>query len=187
MLHDFTARREKMEKENPGATPATITRKMGSFRDQLQDDLLKLAVQNNVTSGKWMLFPSDEDYPRWWRVVVEATSEGNLGPTSKASTHNEADPYNLIYIYTYDFKDRDDVQRVLEVLVSLGLCPQGKVLYYKCDAYTHLDIMSTNPYRLRASLYSSKEIFSHEANAKQDGTVDRVKKDNRAMGTFFSS
>lgn len=174
MLGAFTEQREKMEAVNPGATPATITRKMGPLRDQLQDDLLKLAVESRVTCGKWMLFPSDEDYPRWWRIAVEATSEGKLGPTSKAATYNAVDPLNLICFYTNDFTDLDDVKRVLEELISLGLCLQGKPLYYKCDAYTHLDIMSTNPYRLRASLYSSKEILGHEARPKKNGSLERV-------------
>ena len=32
--------------------PATVTRRMGSNRDQLKDDILRLAVECKVTSGK---------------------------------------------------------------------------------------------------------------------------------------
>jgi hypothetical protein len=95
-----------------------------------------------------MLFPSDDDYPRYWRLVAEATAEGKLGITSKAATPSPIDPVNLICVYTYDFTDMEDVQRVLESLIDLGLCQRdGKAIFYKCDAYTYLGIKSDNKFK----------------------------------------
>ena len=135
-----------------------------------------------------MLFPAPEDYPRCWRLVVEATSEGKLGLTSKAATFDPVNPIGLICVYTYDFTDTDDVRRVLEGLVNLGLCrADAKPIYYKCDAYTYLDIKSDNTYKLRASLFSSKEILEGEAKAGQEGPVARLKKRNMTMDSFFAA
>lgn len=179
LLNDHSELRAKMESASPKAPPSTIIRKLGPHRDQLEKDLLTLAVKSAVTSGKWMLFPSDEDYGRYWRAIAEATAVGKLGPTSKAATHNMLDPVNLICVYTYDFTDAMDVRRVLEELIDLGVCTrEGKPIHYKCDAYTYLDIKSGNDYKLRASLYSSKELLGNRAKPNKDGPVDRVQSRN---------
>lgn len=174
LLEAHSALRAKMEKASPDTPVGTITRRLGPYRDQLENDLLTLAKKTSTTCGKWMIFPSDEDYPRYWRVVAEATTESKLGPTSKAATPNPLEPLNLICVYTYDFTDGDDVRRVLKELIDLGLCAaDGKPLYYKCDAYTYLDIKSGNDYKLRASVYSSKELLGQYAKPKQEGPVNR--------------
>lgn len=92
-----------------------------------------------ITNGKWMLFPGQSDLARVWRVVATATSNGKLGPTSKVGTLDPTAPNTLICIYTYDFSDFEDVRRVLNDIVSLGIChTNGKPIYYKCDAPGHL-------------------------------------------------
>jgi hypothetical protein len=147
-----------------------------------------MAVKTGTTCGKWMLFPNDDDYPRTWRLVAEATAEGKLGAISKAATPSDVDPLNLICVYTFDFTNIDDVSRVLEGLIDLGACTRdGKPIYYKCDAYTYLNIKSDNGYKLRASLYSSKEILGQETKVKVDGRIDRLKKHNKTIDSFFSS
>lgn len=186
----FIKRRSRTEAENPGKAPATITRKMRPYRDQLEQDLLSAAVKTGTTCGKWMLFPNSSDLPRYWRVVAEATSEGRLGPVCKVAT---PDPYDgkdetLICVYTYDFTDMDDVRRVLNELLELNLCRRdGKPIFYKCDAYTYMNITSNNDYRLRASLYSSAELFKNEAKATSEGPVARLKKRSPTIDSFFSS
>ena len=188
LLERFSEQRAELERLMPDKAPATITRKLRPDKERLEDDLLSLAVKTSMTSGKWMLFPSGEDYPRTWRLVAEATAAGKLGTMSKAATPNEADPLMLICIYTYDFTDLDDSRRVLEELVDLGLCHRdGKPIHYKCDAYTHLNISSDNEYKLRASMYSSKEIFKGEVMAKASGPIARLMKINGTINSFFAS
>lgn len=76
----------------------------------------------------------------------------------------------LICIYTADFSDQADVLRVLRAIKDLGLLlddhgtaaspgPAMRTIYYKCDAYTYLDISSGNEYKLKASMYSSRELM----------------------------
>lgn len=188
LLEAFKLQKTKIEDEHPQAAPRTITRKLGPYRKQLEDDLLKLCVKTNTTCGKWMLFPSSEDYPRFWRLVAEATAEGKLGVTSKAATYATNDPLNLICVYTYDFTDDADVRRVLGELVDLGVCTKGgKPIYYKCDAYTYLHIKSDNEYKIKASLYSSKEVLGKEMKSIPDGPIARLNKRNGNVDSFFSS
>lgn len=68
----------------------------------------------------------------------------------------------LICIYTEDFTDVVDVRKQLETMADLHLVQRqgGRPIYYKADAYTYLDIYSDNPYGLKASQYSSKDIFA---------------------------
>lgn len=149
LLDAFSAERVKLEEAIPDKAPAIITKKLRPYKEQLESNLLSLAVKTSTTCGKWMLFPADDDYPRFWRLVAEATAEGKLGITSKAATPSPIDPINLICVYTYDFTDTEDVQRVLESLVELGLCQRdGKAIFYKCDAYTYLGIKSDNKFKV---------------------------------------
>lgn len=130
------------------------------------------------------------DLPRYWRVVAQATSAGKLGPTSKVATPdpNSGKDETLICVYTYDFTDQQDVRRVLDELVELELCRKdGRPIYYKCDAYTYMDITSNNDYKLRASLYSSAELFKNETKSMKDGPIARLKKQNNTIDSFFSS
>ncbi|CAK1367071.1 UPF0696 protein [Cercospora beticola] len=133
----------------------------------LERDLRALAIGTGVTYGKWMLFPGVANLEQYWCTVATATVEGRLGPTSKSAVLNPGNSDTLICVYTYDFSDRDDVERVLKALVDVGLCSaEGKPIYYKCDAYTYLGITSKNEYKLRASLYSSRDILCNKKAAR---------------------
>lgn len=186
----FMRQRSQIESENSGKAAATITRKMGPYRDQLEEDLLSAAVKTGTTCGKWMLFPGSDDLPRYWRIVAKATAEGKLGPVSKVAT---PDPFNgkdetLICVYTYDFTDLEDVRRVLDELLELSLCRRdGKPIFYKCDAYTYMDITSNNDFKLRASLYSSAELFKDDAKPLKEGPVARLRKRNQTIDSFLTS
>lgn len=239
LLQSFDVQRGKIEGDNPGKAASTMTRKLAPHRDQLEIDLLTLAVKMGATSGKWMLFPNPSDLVRVWRIVATATADGKLGPVSKvtisppflqrrtnnrsafvrscnamalgsappvllpdlieldiadilaicfqAGTIDPTEPNTLICIYTYDFSDFEDVCRVLNVIVDLALChADGRPLYYKCDAYTHLNISSGNSYKLKASLYSSKEILHNDVKVREGGPVARMKKRrNKTLTDFF--
>ena len=51
----------------------------------------------------------------------------------------------------------------------MDLVPQDKKkqLWYKCDAFTYLDIMRGNDYGLRASLYGSEDFVVKKATGKK--------------------
>jgi hypothetical protein len=183
LLEGLLKQRVIIEQQNPGKAVGTITRKLGPYRDQLEVDQLEVdlfntATKHGVTSSKWMLFPKLDDLPRVWRLVAEATAEGKLGPTSKVGTWTPEDAIKgctLICVYTRDFSDLVDVKRVLSALVELGISKRESTIYYKCDAYTHLDIKSGNDYKLRASLYSSEEVLEDKVKYRE-GVIIRLKK-----------
>jgi hypothetical protein len=178
LLNDFLNMKSKIEATNKDKAPQTITRYMRPYREQLENDLHQLAVKSHLTTGKWMLFPLPEDLPRTWRLVAEATAAGKLGSMAKVASgpnYLNPKPERLICVYTYDFSDTADVRRVLDGLLTLEGVPE-RGIYYKCDAYTHLDIISNNPYKLKASMYSSKELLEGNSRAKKDGTIVRTTK-----------
>lgn len=170
LLSQFAAEKERIISANSNSTQSTITRKLGPLREQLKEDILDLAVASGMTDGKWMLFPKPEDVNRVWKLVAQAVVDGRLGDTAKVAPADPPDPFgaaqkqqpsHLICVYTRDFSDLDDVRRVLEELIERGLAPRAAdgAIYYKTDAYTHLNIDSSNSYGLKASLYSSKDII----------------------------
>jgi hypothetical protein len=185
LLSQFAVEKERLVTANPNSTQSTITRKLGPLRERLKEDILDSAVASGVTNGKWMLFPKPEDVNRVWKLVAEAVVDGRLGDTAKVAPADPPDPFgaaqkqqasHLICVYTRDFSDLDDVRRVLEELIELGLAPRNAAngaIYYKADAYTYLDIDSSNPYGLKASLYSSKDIIGLSKTTKQPPSSKR--------------
>ncbi|KAK6429008.1 hypothetical protein LTR95_014845 [Oleoguttula sp. CCFEE 5521] len=187
LFADFASRRSQIEKANAGKAAAQITCKLRPDKDLLESKLLKAAVTFGETSGKWMLFPGPSDLPRVWRLIAEATAAGELGPTSKVGTWEPANDKTgtLICVYTYHFTDLDDVRRVLDKLAHLGLViPKLKTIYYKCDAYTYLDLGSNNQYKIRASLWSSEEVLKKEVRIAEDGQITRLAKRHVAAEKF---
>jgi hypothetical protein len=108
-----------------------------------------------------MLFVPEDDAAKVWKTVCHAVADNFLGIAAKIATYEEGKVIRLICVYTKDFDDMADVRRVALELQDLKLLPRAKnrFIYYKCDAYTHLDIMSDNEYGLAASLYCSKDIL----------------------------
>ncbi len=187
LLEAFSSRKEEVEAQNPSKAPGTITRILRPDRMRLESAIRDLAREKNVTCGKWMLFPNDNDVDWAWSVVARGVWEGKLGISAKVATApvgaaaavDEAvegardREQRLICVYTYDFSDKNDVKRVLLGLKQLGLLNSdnysegtrassgnARVIYYKCDAYTYLDISSNNEYKLKASMYNSRDMLA---------------------------
>ncbi|KFY47515.1 hypothetical protein V496_10606 [Pseudogymnoascus sp. VKM F-4515 (FW-2607)] len=147
--------------ENPPRQPAAMaSRDISIARDKAVMDILNLAVQTKVTSGKWMLFPPVHQVNHIWPIIAHAVATGQLGIGAKVSP-KRVDPETrsrLICIYTDDFSNKDDVIRVLRKLKELGLVSCGRPIYYKCDAYTHLSLFSGNRWGISETLYNSMEM-----------------------------
>jgi hypothetical protein len=117
-----------------------------------------------------MLFPSSPDVNAAWSLIAHATVAGELGFAAKVATDDGSERARLICIYTQDYGDREDVKRVLERIVALGLCGggggggEGKAIWYKADVYTYLDLMGGNEYGLKTSLFSSRDILRRGSN-----------------------
>ncbi len=169
ILEDFSATKAGIEASMAGKAKSTIGKKLTPLRKQAEADLYATAKENGYTSGKWMLFPMADDVNRIWSLVATATAEGELGQAAKVATDDgSGNAARLICIYTEDFSDKEDVRRVLERLVRMGLVmkkgPMGedRGIYYKADAFTHLGVDSKNEWGLKASLYSSKDVLAEQ-------------------------
>ncbi|KAL1872560.1 hypothetical protein Plec18167_006678 [Paecilomyces lecythidis] len=161
--HHKTAPKTKSSSTAKPRSNAALGRKLVPLRRNLETALFALARETGVVSGKWMLFPTADHVDKVWAAVAEATANDELGVAAKVATDDESGGGRLVAIYTHDYDDKKDVKRVLEKLVELRLVDKGagaRPIYYKCDAYTYLDIKSTNPYGLKASLYSSKDALA---------------------------
>lgn len=108
-----------------------------------------------------MLFPTTDQVDPVWKTVVTALDQGKLGSIAKVATDDGSGQARLICVYTDNFGDKEDVKRVLRALAEIDLViAESRPIYYKCDAYTHLDIKSNNDYGLRASMFSSRDVLS---------------------------
>ncbi len=158
LLEDYLNRKTKVEEQNPGKPPGTITRKLKLDREWLEQSIIDLAESKGMTCGKWMLFPSTQYVDDNWHKVAKATLAGTLGCAAKVATDDGSGAPRLICVYTEDFTNEADVKRVLAKMEELRLIRAEQGIYYKCDAYTYLNIMSGNDYKLKASMYSSKDM-----------------------------
>ncbi|KAL8915430.1 MAG: hypothetical protein Q9172_006865 [Xanthocarpia lactea] len=166
MLDAFSKKKNEIEASMAGKPKGSVTRKLTPLRKALESDLLAAAKEKHCTSGKWMLFPYPEDVNRYWAVVAAATVNRELGTAAKvAPDEGKGDRVpRLICVYTKDFSDIEDVKRVLERLIELGLAKKKGVgeergIYYKADAFTELGINSGNEWGLKASLYASRDLL----------------------------
>lgn len=110
-----------------------------------------------------MLFPTADSVDKYWAKVAEATAHGELGFRAKVATDAGGGNGRArgVMVYTRDYEDIKDVRRLLQKLVELGLVrDEQKPIYYKVDAYTYLEILGDNPYGLKASLFSSKDVLA---------------------------
>lgn len=76
--------------------------------------------------GKWLIFVSVSRIDAVWERIRKATEDGRLGDSSKVATA-KANPnatnssMKVICVYTYDWKDKEDVMRIRAGLRDLGI------------------------------------------------------------------
>ncbi|KUJ14853.1 DUF1917-domain-containing protein [Mollisia scopiformis] len=178
LLQELTQIRHTLEKKKPGKTKAAITREVNADKDRIVKEILDTAKNLHCTTGKWMLFCDEAEVNAVWSVVARATADNDLGIAAKvAPDDGQNRKPRLMCIYTKDFTDMKDVSRVLHKMKDLGLVNnREKPIYYKCDAYTYLELTSANPYNIKASLYSSKDILQAKTEKQLDSFFYKKKK-----------
>jgi len=100
-------------------------------------------------SGKWLIFDNIKEIDKTWEIIRKATKLGLLGPSSKVSTSKEnknAKDSNtrVICVFTENYNDLIDVERIEKKLRELGVI--NKLLYkldnnvgkYEKDGYKNL-------------------------------------------------
>lgn len=91
-------------------------------------------------------------------------------------------------MYTKDFRDEDDVLRVLKELEDLDLLDHGRSIYYKSDAFTHLDLYSAtaSKYGLQASLYNSSKMLAAARTAELSASQNTASQhERRILKSFY--
>lgn len=76
-------------------------------------------------AGKWLIFLPADEVDTVWRRVRDATAAGDLGISAKVSTAkpnpDARDDRYVVYVYTADWRDEEEVMRVREALRALGV------------------------------------------------------------------
>jgi len=76
-------------------------------------------------SGKWLIFVSPDTVDDWWEIIKNRTEEGTLGAGAKVSTALGAclrgAKQHVICVYTKDYTDKEDVNRVRRALARDGI------------------------------------------------------------------
>lgn len=108
-------------REGEGVTPSKTTRMYWIVQDA--PDVLPDAIENEL-AGKWLIFLPPEEVNEAWIKVRNATCRRELGISAKVSTAkpnpDSRDNMKVIYVYTPDWRDEEDVMRVRERLRELG-------------------------------------------------------------------
>lgn len=115
----------------------------------------ELALNHNVTSGKWLFFAqSGGKIDHLWSVVASAIVNNDLPCTSaKVSTYNGTEDSNhVVCIYNDNFTDYDQVMRSEEAIRKIGI--KAKLLY-KPNVYTLLGVYSGNHWDLTPNILVS--------------------------------
>ncbi|KAK3753413.1 hypothetical protein QZH41_011969 [Actinostola sp. cb2023] len=142
-----------METEWEGLERECMYRRSKKFT---AETLKNLAVKYKYTSGKWMIFASSEQIDDLWFTVAKAVVANKLGQAAKVSPKALAPKLDhVICIYSEDFTDKSDVQRVEKGLRDAGI---QVALKYKPDVYTTLDIYSKNTLGIPVVIYYSPAV-----------------------------
>lgn len=178
LLDEFAANKAEIETSMAGKAKGIITRQITLQRQKLESDIRAAAQEYGCTTGKWMLFPAPDRVNSAWSLVATATANDELGIAAKVATDDGTpDKSRLICIYTEDFQNKADVKRVLAKLYAMGLCGRkgaiggGQGIFYKADAYSHLDIMGGNEWGLKPSLYSSRDLLAEGTETEKKDVV----------------
>ncbi|KAI9643217.1 hypothetical protein NHQ30_007833 [Ciborinia camelliae] len=194
LLQELTTLGNTIEKQNAGKSSIVITRLVNKEKEIIVQKILDTAIECRCTSGKWMIFCLPSQVNEIWSAIAKSTSTNSLGTAAKVAPDDGSglpQKSRLICVYTENFSDKMDVYRVLKAIKELGLVDktQKGAIYYKCDVYTYLQLHSTNPYNIKASLYSSLEFLKNPPQDNQPVVANNKarppKKENAKVDSFF--
>ncbi|KAF7899378.1 uncharacterized protein EAF01_008591 [Botrytis porri] len=193
LLDELITIRNTIEKENSKKPTVALDRMVNREKEIIVQKILETAIDCGCTSGKWMIFSPPSEVDEIWAAIAKATSTNSLGISAKVAPKDGTgllQKSRLICIYTEDFSDKMDVYRVLKAIRELGLVDRTLkgAIYYKADVYTYLELSSSNPYDIKASLYNSFEFFKNPPLPPSTAAGLRsrpVKKENGKVDSFF--
>ncbi|KXS15527.1 DUF1917-domain-containing protein [Gonapodya prolifera JEL478] len=116
--------------------------------------IVELAHSNGLSSGKWMLFPTNAQVDDLWSRIVRLTCANRLGKAAKVATNDGTDRGRLICVYVQNCAGEDGKREVARVLNELQRAGIEGANSFKPDILTHLGLNSGNVYGLSVTLYS---------------------------------
>lgn len=81
-------------------------------------------------NGKWLVFVGAEHRDSIWSLITTLLQEGKLGDTAKISKQNPCNGNSVICVYTYDYNDIEDKERIRNELLNIGITQN---MPYKSD------------------------------------------------------
>jgi len=112
-------------------------------------DLDELARRFDVLGGKWLVLSPPGEVDSTWSRIAKATHGGTLGISSKVSPRDDSGKH-VICVFTRDYTDETDVERVRNGLRRLGM--RGKI-GYKPDIYTYCRVYRHNSWQISPTRY----------------------------------
>lgn len=113
-------------------------------------DLDRLARRFDILSGKWLVFVSQAQVDAVWSRVASATHAGTLGTSAKVSPRSDDSNGHVICVFTRDYTDASDVNKVRDGLRRLRL---RDTIGYKPDVYTYCHVYQDNPWNIFPTRY----------------------------------
>lgn len=143
----------KFPKEDPnGATNEWNKSLKNLDKSKINSTLVnKIAKNNNLLVGKWMLFLTPQTVDKSWGIIAKSILNGNLSAISAKVSPSSRMHTHLICVYTSDFTNVKDVMKIRQELEDLGF---DSKLNYKADIYTHLGLNSNNKWDIPVQMYT---------------------------------
>ncbi|KAF9463752.1 hypothetical protein BDZ94DRAFT_587747 [Collybia nuda] len=111
----------------------------------------RIAIENRVLPGKWMLYSDSKRIDELWGKVVKMVCSDLKKGTTKVSPKQEGDSH-VICVYVEDYTNMAEVDAMREALRAAGVFWR---IGFKPDVYTHLGIYARNQWNIRPSRYFS--------------------------------
>jgi hypothetical protein len=133
-------KKETKKKEIKDELPTEVTDKVWLWAHRDNDkpipetELKSKDVGNNLI-GKWLIYLSKGYIDEFWIKIKKATEEGLLGIGAKVKTSKSVERSYVICVYTKDYNNEEDVNRVREELKNLGIL---RPISYKRDIDTFM-------------------------------------------------
>jgi hypothetical protein len=124
-LHERFSSPEEMYRlivEGEGIIPTKTTQSYWIVQDKPGTDP---HATEDERAGKWLVFLPPDKVDEFWKKIRDMTWNNELGISAKVSTAKKnpdsRDYRRVIYVFTADWENEDDVMQVREKLRSIGL------------------------------------------------------------------
>ena len=108
--------------EGEGVIPSKTTQSFWINQDAPEIDP---HATEDERAGKWLIFVQPDQVDEIWKEIREHTWQRDLGISAKVSTAKKnpdsRDERRVIYVYTADWEDEDEVMKVREKLRTIGV------------------------------------------------------------------